>query len=114
MNNTIIGLDIAKTNFHLVKINEKGKQLSKKSLHRTKVLEYFANYESCTVALEACGGSNYWGRELSKLGQNVKIIPAMKVKPYLVKQKNDLNDAAAIAEAASRESVKFLSPARAE
>lgn len=114
MNNTIIGFDIAKTNFHAVIINERGKELKRKALKRKNVLEYFANLEQSLVALEACSGSSYWGRELVKLGHSVKIIPAEKVKPYLSKQKNDFNDAAAIAEAASRDSVKWITPGREE
>jgi len=82
MKSNIIGLDIAKSIFHLVEINDRGKEIRRKSLSRSKMLEYFANIELCTVALEACGGSNYWGRKLIKIGHNVKIIPAGKVKPY--------------------------------
>lgn len=109
--NTIIGLDIAKNTFHLVEIDEKGRELRKKLLYRREVLEFFINLEKTTVAMEACGGSNYWGRKLIEMGHFVKIIPAEKVKPYLLsKQKNDYNDARAIAEAASRKNVKYITP----
>ena len=84
MNNITIGLDIAKTNFHLVRVREDGKEIGRKALKRDQVLEYFANLEVCRVALEARGGSNYWGRKLSEMGHEVKIIPAEEVKPYLL------------------------------
>lgn len=114
-NNTIIGLDIAKNIFHLVSIDENGQQLNKKRLKRTEIIEYFANLEKTTIALEACGGSNFWGRKFTDMGHLVKIIPAEKVKPYLLKkQKNDYNDARAIAEAASRKNIRCLSPGTVE
>lgn len=108
MNHTTIGLDIAKNVFHLIGLNQAGKVSLKKRLRRREVLEYFAQLPVCTIGMEACAGSNYWGRELERLGHCVKLIPAQHVKPLVRGQKNDFNDALAIAEALTRPEMHFV------
>jgi len=71
-------------------------------LRRNQVLLFFANLPVCCIGMEACASSHYWGRELRKLGHDVKLIPPQHVKAYLRGNKNDYNDARAIAEAATR------------
>lgn len=105
---TTIGLDIAKSVFHLVAINLRGKPLKKKQLKRHQLLAYFAKLESCLVVMEACGSANYWARELKALGHDVKLIAPQYVKPYVKGNKNDYNDAEAIAEAAQRPTMRFV------
>ena len=105
---TTIGLDIAKTIFHLVAVNPQGKPINKKQLKRKQVLAYFAKLEPCLVAMEACGGANYWTREFQALGHEVKLIAPQYVKAYVRGNKNDYNDAAAIAEAAQRPTMRFV------
>ena len=102
MKSTTIGLDLAKSVFHAVCFDQKHKEISKRMLRRSQVREYFAQIEPCLVAMEACAGAHYWGRELEKLGHIVKLIPPQYVKPYVKGNKNDYNDARAIAEAATR------------
>ncbi|GMQ92078.1 MAG: hypothetical protein BMS9Abin11_1396 [Gammaproteobacteria bacterium] len=97
---TTIGLDIAKSIFHVFGVNQAGRQVQKKQLKRKQVLVYFANLEPCLVAMEACGGAHYWARALMALGHQVKLIAPQYVKPYVKGNKNDYNDAEAIAEAA--------------
>lgn len=99
MNTTVIGLDIAKQIFHLIGLNATGKQVEKKTLRRAKLLEYFANHSPCVIGIEGCSSSHHWARELRKLGHEVKLLPAQYVKPYVRGNKNDYNDALAIAEA---------------
>ena len=96
---TRIGLDIAKQIFELHGVDQRERAVLRKTLKRDRVLEYFAQLEPCTVALEACGGAHYWYREISKLGHTVRLLPTNKVKPYLDGNKNNANDAAAICEA---------------
>lgn len=110
MNITIIGLDIAKSVFHACGMNKAGKVLIKKRLYRSDVLSFFANTPRCIVAIESCGGSSYWAREVAKFGHEVRLVPAQYVKPYVKGQKNDLIDAEAIAEAALRPTMRFVSP----
>ena len=96
----IIGIDLAKNIFFLFEINHKGKNLSRKKLQRSKLLSYIANKEPCTIAMEACSGAHYWAREFSKLGHQVRLYAPQHVKKQRRKQKNDYNDAEAIAEVA--------------
>ncbi|EOW9250639.1 MULTISPECIES: IS110 family transposase [Vibrio harveyi group] len=101
-----VGIDLAKNSFYFITLNEHGKQVAKKKLSRNKVIPFFANHEQCTIAMEACGSSHYWGREFQKLGHEVQLLPAQHVKAYLRGQKNDYNDALAIAEASQHGSIR--------
>ena len=105
---TTIGLDIAKNVFHLVGTDAKGREVLKKRLRRKEVLSYFANLERCRVGMEACGGAHYWGRELEKLGHEVKLMNARHVEAYRRGQKNDYNDARAIGEAVLQPRMRFV------
>ena len=105
---TTIGLDIAKSIFHLCAVNKMGRLVKKKQLKRKQVLAYMANLEPCLIAMEACGGANYWAREFIALGHEVKLIAPQYVKPYVKGNKNDYNDAEAIAEAAQRPNMRFV------
>lgn len=105
---TTIGLDLAKNIFHVVCCNTQGKIVKKRQLRRSQVLSYFANIPPCLVGMEACGSSHYWARELNKLGHHAKLIPAQFVKAYLRGNKNDYNDALAIAEAVVRPEMRFV------
>lgn len=106
---TTIGLDLAKNVFHLVGLNRAGKMQMRKKLKRSQMQTYFANLPVCTVAMEACASAHYWGRELSTLGHDVKLLPPRDVKAYVQGNKNDYNDALAIAEAAGRPNMRIVS-----
>lgn len=99
---TTVGLDLAKNVFHVVCFNDHNKEVKKRMLRRNQMLEFFTQLGPCQVSMEACAGSHYWGRQLRSLGHDVKLIPPQHVKPYLRGNKNDYNDARAIAEAAVR------------
>jgi len=105
---TTIGLDLAKQVFHVVCCDRHGKVVSKRMLRRAQVRAYFANLTPCRVGMEACGGAHYWARELAALGQDVKLLPARFVKAFVRGNKNDYNDALAIAEAATRPEVRAV------
>jgi len=105
---TTIGLDLAKNVFHMVCCDARGKVVSKRMLKRPRVLAFFGNLERCLVGMEACAGAHYWGRELEALGFEVKLIPARYVKAYVRGNKNDYNDALAIAEAVVRPEMRFV------
>lgn len=102
MNIITVGLDLAKNVFHVVCFNERDKEVKKRMLRRHQVLQFFVQLPPCRVGMEACASSHYWGRELRALGHDVKLIPPQYVKPYLRGNKNDYNDARAIAEATTR------------
>ena len=99
---TTVGLDLAKNIFHVVCINAQGKEVKKRMLRRKQVRPFFVQLPPCVVGMEACAGSHYWGRKLRALGHAVKLIAPQYVKPYLRGNKNDYNDARAIAEAVTR------------
>jgi transposase len=100
MNNLrTIGIDLAKNIFALVALSTTGKVLWRRTLKRSQVLRFLANQERSHVAMEACAGAHYWGREIRQLGHTVSLLPPQHVKAYCRGQKNDYNDAAGIAEA---------------
>ena len=105
---TTIGLDLAKSVFHAVCCDNRGKVVRKKMLRRSQVLAYFVNLPSCIVGMEACASAHYWARELEALGHQVKLIPPQYVKAYVRGNKNDYNDALAIAEAVVRPEMRFV------
>jgi len=105
---TTIGLDIAKHVFQLHGIDAAGNVGLKRRLRRSEVLTFFAKLPPALVGMEACATSHYWARELTALGHSVKLMPPHYVKPYVKRQKNDMADAAAICEAVTRPSMRFV------
>lgn len=103
-----IGLDIAKHVFHAHGADERGRTVFSKRIGRSGLLAFFARQQRCVVALEACAGAHHWGRELQRLGHEVRLIPPAYVKPFVKRQKNDAADAQAICEAAQRPSMRFV------
>ena len=103
-----VGLDISKKKFHFYGVNQAGKLIKKCVLNRNKVLDFFRGIEPCTVVMESCGSANYWARVLQTCGHTVKLIAPQYVVPYRRKNKNDFNDAQAIAEAAQRDDMPFV------
>ncbi len=102
---TTIGIDIAKRIFQIHGVDKNGKTVLKKKLMRDQVLTFMANLPQCLVGMEACGGSSYWAREITKLGHEVKLMAPQFVKPYVKTNKNDQADAEAICEAVTRPNI---------
>src|SRR2546429_1391360 len=103
-----IGLDIAKSVFPVHGVDVDGTVVVRKRVSRAKVLEFFSTLPSCVVGIEACPSAHHWSRELRALGHTVKLMPPSYVKAYLKRSKNDANDAAAICEAVTRPSMRFV------
>jgi transposase len=70
-----------------------------RQLTRAKLIPFFEKLPRCRIGIEACATAHHWGRQLTKLGHEVKLMPPSYVKPYLKRQKNDATDAEAICEA---------------
>ena len=103
-----IGIDLAKTIFHLVGVNARGEVVLRKKCSRNQLLRFTANLRVSLIGMEACGGSHFLGRALREQGHDVRLMPAQYVKPYVKTNKNDYIDAEAIAEAVGRPSMRFV------
>ena len=104
----LIGVDLAKQVFQLHGARADGSVAFRKKLSRGQFLNFLKRQPACTVAMEACGTAHGWGREIEKLGHRVRLIPPTYVKPFVKRHKNDAADAEAIAEAASRPTMRFV------
>ena len=111
---TTIGLDIAKNVFQVHGIDAAEKVVVRKQLRRSQVLEFFKALPSCLIGMEACATAHYWARELTKLGHQVRLMPAKDVKAYVKRNKNDAADAEAICEAVGRPTMRFVRVKSAE
>jgi transposase len=105
---TTIGLDIAKNVFQVHGIDAAEKVAVRKQLRRGQMLAFFKALPPCLVGMEACATSHYWARELTKLGHQVRLMPARDVKAYVKRNKNDAADAEAICEAVRRPTMRFV------
>ena len=103
-----VGLDLAKSVFEIHAVNAQEQVVVRRSLRRSQLLNWFAKQPPCLIGMEACGTANHWARELSTLGHTVRLIPPAYAKPYVRRNKNDAADAAAICEAVSRPSMRFV------
>jgi transposase len=109
-----IGIDLAKQVFQVHGVDSHEQVKCRKQLKRSQMLDFFRQLEPCLVAMEACGSSHYWARELGALGHEVRLIAPQFVKPYVKGGKNDANDAEAICEAASRPTMRYVAVKSAE
>ena len=108
-----IGLDISKSVFQVHGVDVDGAVVIRRRVSRAKLLEFFAGLPSCLIGIEACPTAHHWSRKLQGLGHTVKLMPPSYVKAYLKRSKNDANDAAAICEAVTRPSMRFV-PTKSE
>lgn len=108
MNIKLIGLDIAKSVFHLIAVNQSGNQVLKKVIRRQQLSNYMAKLPSCLIVMEACGSASYWARIFKSHGHEVKLIAPQHVKPFVRGNKNDFNDALAITVAAQVDRMSFV------
>src|SRR5215471_12266196 len=104
----VIGIDIGKEVFHIVGLGVDGKIAFRRKIRRLGLKDAFEKLPPCIVGMEACLSAHFVSRLLRALGHEPRIIPAIYVKPFVKGQKNDYNDAEAIAEAALRPNLRFV------
>ncbi|MER5082699.1 IS110 family transposase [Providencia stuartii] len=110
MNVIYLGIDLAKNVFQLCGLNQSGKPVYKKRPDRKTLLQTVANIPACLIGVGASTGAFYWQREFEKLGHKVKVLTPQYVKPFARGQKNDGNDAQAIAIALMQPTMQFVPP----
>jgi transposase len=103
-----IGLDIAKSAFQVHGVDAEGAVMVQRRLTRARMLPFFAKLAPCLVGIEACATAHHWARQLRAFGHEARLMPPSYVKPYVKRQKNDAADAAAICEAVTRPSMRFV------
>jgi transposase len=109
-----IGLDIAKNVFQVHGIDAAEMVVVRRQLRRGQVVGFFETLTPCLIGMEACATAHHWARELTKLGHEVRLMPAKDVKAYVKRNKNDAADAAAICEAVRRPTMRFVRVKSAE
>ena len=106
----LVGIDLGKHCFHLHGQDASGRMVFRKKLSRSQMLTTLANTPACRIVMEACAGAHWIARRLKAMGHEAKLISPQFVKPFVQGNKNDFADAQAICEAASRPSMRFVSP----
>lgn len=104
----LLAIDLAKNVFELHGVDARGACLLRRQVRRAQLLRFMTQLAPCTVAMEACSGAHYWGRQFEQLGHQVKLIAPQFVKPFVKGNKTDRNDAQAICEAAARPQMRFV------
>src|SRR5205809_3828418 len=110
----MIGMDIGKNSFHVVGHDARGAIVLRQKWSRGQVEARLANMPPCLIGMEACVGAHHLARKLSGLGHDARLMPAKYVRPYAKGQKNDFNDAEAIAEAVQRPTMRFVATKTAD
>ncbi|HEV7394053.1 MAG TPA: IS110 family transposase [Burkholderiales bacterium] len=110
----VIGIDIGKNSFHIVGHDNRGAIILRQKWSRGQIEARLANIPSCLIGMEACVGAHHLARKLTAFGHDARLMPAKYVRPYAKGQKNDFNDAEAIAEAVQRPTMKFVATKTAD
>jgi transposase len=109
-----MGIDSGKNSFHVIGFDRRGAIVLRQKWSRSQVETRLANMPPCLVGMEACVGAHHLSRKLQSDGHDARLMPAKYVRPYAKGQKNDFNDAEAIAEAVQRPTMKFVATKTAE
>jgi len=110
----VIGIDIGKNSFHVVGHDKRGSIVLRQKWSRSQIEARLANLPPCLIGMEACVGAHHLARKLTALGHDARLMPAKYVRPYAKGQKNDFNDAEAIAEAVQRPTMRFVATKTAD
>jgi transposase len=105
---SLIAIDLAKNVFQVCTMSTNNHVLMNESFNRKGLTEFMLNQPASVVAMEACYSSHYWARLFKSFGHQVKLFPTQHVQPFVRGNKNDHNDALAIAEASQRPGIKAV------
>src|SRR3954470_19891648 len=108
MSIAVLGIDLGKNSCSLVGLDAGGRVVLRRRMRRETVLAFGAKLPACVVAMEACCGAHHMGRTLAAHGHTIRLMSPEYVRPYVKAQKNDDRDAEAIAEAATRPTMRFV------
>src|SRR3954447_6432054 len=108
MSIAVLGIDLGKNSCSVVGLDAAGQVVLRRRLSRDGVVKFAAGVPRCVVAMEACCGAHHLGRLLVEQGHEVRLMSPEYVRPYVEAQKNDDRDAEAIAEAATRPTMRFV------
>lgn len=104
----MLGIDLGKNSCSVVGLDEAGRVAVRRRMRRETVVSFAAGLPSCVIAMEACCGAHHMGHALAAQGHDVRLLSPEYVRPYVKGQKNDDRDAEAIAEAATRPTMRFV------
>src|SRR5436189_6292707 len=104
----VLGIDLGKNSCSIVGLDSVGRVVLRRRLHRESVVKLASGLPPCVMAMEACCGAHHLGRQLRNMGHQVRLMSPEYVRPYVKAQKNDDRDAEAIAEAATRPTMRFV------
>ena len=105
---TVLGIDLGKNSCSVAGFDETGRVVLRRRVTRDGVVRLGGKLPACIVAMEACCGAHHLGRVLREQGHDVRLMSPEYVQPYVKAQKNDERDAEAIAEAATRPTMRFV------
>lgn len=109
-NPSTIGIDLAKNIFYMHALDAEGNTLWTKAMRPQNAVVLLETFEPCIVGIEASGGSHYWHRTFTSLGHDVRMITPQRAKAFREGQKNDKNDAEAIAHAVTNKQTRLVAP----
>src|SRR5579863_7157517 len=104
----VLGIDLGKNSCSIVGLDVRGAVVLRRRLRREGIIKLAAKLQPCVVAIEACCGAHHLGRVLRAQGHEVRLMSPEYVRPYVKSHKNDDRDAEAIAEAATRPTMRFV------
>jgi transposase len=104
----VLGIDLGKNSCSLVGLDHTGAVVKRRRMRPESIPAFTKSMTACIVAMEACCGAHHLGRLLAAQGHTVRMMSPEYVRPYVKAQKNDDRDAEAIAEAATRPTMRFV------
>ena len=104
----MLGIDLGKNSCSVAGLDAAGKVVLLRRMQPKTIVSFAAKLPPCVIAMEACCGAHHLGRLLANLGHEVRLMSPEYVRPYVKANKNDERDAEAIAEAATRPTMRFV------